>query len=191
MDKIYSILFATLFISSSALAQWELVNNESTLNFVSVKKSTIAEAHHFQSIKGTIDDNGNIAVTIDLESVETNISIRNDRLKSMLFQVSKFPKASIKATIEPKKLANMDIGDSMIHKTTLKTSLHGVSDQISTDIRVIKLKDNKLLAASINPIIINTDKYKLTAGVELLRKAAKLSSISTAIPVSFSFTFTN
>lgn len=191
MGKIYSILFATLFISSSALAQWELVNNESTLNFVSVKKSTVAEVHHFQSLKGTIDDSGNIAVTVDLKSVETNITIRNDRLKSMLFEASKFPKASINAKIDPKKLASMDIGDSMIHTTTFKTSLHGISNQIITDIRVIKLKGNKLLAISVNPIILNTDKYTLTAGVELLRKAAKLSSISTAIPVSFSFMFTN
>ncbi len=189
MAKILSILFATLCISSSALAQWELINDESTLNFISVKKSAVAEVHQFKSLSGTLDKKGIISVTVDLSSAETGIAIRNDRLKSMLFEVASFPKANIKASVDPKKIAAMQAGDSIILPINFKASLHGVSEKIPADVRIIKLSGNRLLALSVKPIIINTYTYKLSDGIELLRKAAKLPSISTAVPVSFSFIF--
>lgn len=189
MTKIFSILFATFIISSNAFAQWELINDESTINFISIKKSAVGEVHHFKALNGTIDNSGKIVISIDLSSAETGIAIRNDRLKSMLFEVASFPKANIKASIDPKKLAAMKIGDSIILSSSFKASLHGISDKIVTDVRIVKLNDNKLLAMSVKPIIINTYTYKLSDGIELLRKAAKLPSISKAVPVSFSLMF--
>ncbi len=189
MTKIFSILFATFIISSNAFAQWELINDESTINFISIKKSAVGEVHHFKTFDGTIDNSGKIVISIDLSSAETGIAIRNDRLKSMLFEVASFPKANIKASIDPKKIAAMKFGDSIILSTSFKASLHGISDKIVTDVRIVKLNDNKLLAMSVKPIIINTYTYKLSDGIELLRKAAKLPSISTAAPVSFSLMF--
>lgn len=189
MAKTLSILFATLFISSGAFAQWELINDESTINFISVKKSAVGEVHHFKSLNGTINDSGKITISVALSSAETGIAIRNDRLKSMLFEIASFPKATINASIDPNIIAKMKVGDSTILPTSFKASLHGISDKIVSDIRIVKLNDNKLLAMSVKPIIINTHTYKLSDGIELLRKAAKLPSISTAVPVSFSLLF--
>jgi len=189
MTRMLSLLILSFFITSNALAQWKLVNEESSLNFISVKKSKVAETHYFKAIEGSVDDSGNISVDVDLSSAETNIAIRNDRLSSMLFEVSKFPKANITASIDPKTLSSLKVGDSVIQAMSFNVSLHGVENTIKTKVRIIKLNNNKILVFSVTPIIIDASKYKLTEGIEMLRKAAKLPSISPVSPVSFSFMF--
>jgi len=56
-------------------------------------------------------------------------------------------------------------------------------------VRVVKLSKDRILAASVKPIIVNADQYELLGGVEKLREVANLPSISTAVPVTFSFVF--
>jgi len=48
---------------------------------------------------------------------------------------------------------------------------------------------NQVMITSIKPVIINAEDYKLSEGVEMLRSVAKLSSISMAVPVTFSLVF--
>jgi len=67
--------------------------------------------------------------------------------------------------------------------------LHGVSKEMATEVRVVKLAKNRILAVSVNPIIVNADQYNLLEGVEKLREVANLPSISTAVPVTFSLIF--
>jgi len=189
MFKRCMFLVATLFLSTNALAQWELVNNESTLNYVSLKKSKVGEVNSFKQLNGSIERNGKVSVDIDLGSVETNIPIRNERMKSMLFEIASFSKANINATLDSKMLDKMNIGET--HKDTISfnLSLHGISKVMETDVRVVKLAKNRILAASVNPIIVNADQYNLLEGVEKLREVANLPSISTAVPVTFSLIF--
>jgi polyisoprenoid-binding protein YceI len=189
MPKRYIIILATLFISSNALAQWDIVNDESTVNYVSIKKSTVGEVNSFKGLNGTIDGNGKISVDIDLGSVETNIPIRNERMKTMLFEVASFSKANISAALDPNKLDKMKIGETYKDSISFNLSLHGVSNEMVTDVRVVKLEENRILAVSVSPIIVNADQYNLSKGVEQLREVANLPSISTAVPVTFSLIF--
>ncbi len=189
MIKRCIIILATLFLSSNALAQWELVNDESTVNYVSIKKSKAGEVNSFKELSGSIEGNGKITVDIDLGSVETNIPIRNERMKTMLFEVASFSKANISATLDPKILDKMNIGETYKDTIRFNLSLHGVSKEMATDVRVVKLAKNRILAVSVNPIIVNADQYNLLEGVEKLREVANLPSISTAVPVTFSLIF--
>ena len=189
MLKTSIFIFTALFLSSNALAQWELMNDESTVNYVSIKKSNVGEVNSFKKLNGSIEDNGKISVDIDLGSVETNIPIRNDRMKTMLFEVASFSKANISADLDSKALDKMNIGETYKDSIRFNLSLHGVSKEIVTDVRVVKLAKNRILAVSVNPIIVNADQYNLLEGVEKLREVANLPSISTAVPVTFSLIF--
>ena len=182
-------VLAMLFLSSNALAQWELVNDESTVNYVSIKKINVGEVNSFRELNGSIEDNGKVSVDIDLGSVETNIPIRNERMKTMLFEVTSFSKANISADLDPEALDKMNIGETYKETITFNLSLHGVSKEMATDVRVVKLAKNRILAVSVNPIIVNADQYNLLEGVEKLREVASLPSISTAVPVTFSLIF--
>jgi len=189
MLKKYVFLLSTLLLSSNAIAQWELVNDKSTINYVSTKASKIGEINSFKKLNGTLKDTGELSLIIDLSSVETNIAIRNERVKTMLFDIASFSSANISADIDPKLINELTVGKSYQSTIDFNLSLHGVSQKITTDIQVVKLANNDILAFSLNPIIINADKYNLVAGIEKLREIANLPSISPVVPVSFSLVF--
>ena len=182
-------ILATLFLSANALAQWELVNDESTVNYVSTKNSKVGEVNSFKQLNGSLKRNGKISVDIDLGSVETNIPIRNERMKSMLFEIASFSKANVSAALDVKAIDKMAIGETYKDSISFNLSLHGVSKEMATDVQVVKLAKNRILAISMNPVIVNADQYNLLEGVEKLREAANLPSISTAVPVTFSLMF--
>ena len=165
------------------------MDNGSTVNYVSIKKSQVGEVNSFKKLNGSIESNGNMSVDIDLASVETNIPIRNERMKTMLFEIDSFSKATISAALDPKALDQMDIGETYRDSIGFELSLHGVSKEMVTDVRVVKLAKNRILAISEAPIIVNADQYKLLEGVKKLQEVANLPSISTAVPVTFSLIF--
>ncbi|MBU2924379.1 YceI family protein [Colwellia sp. 4_MG-2023] len=189
MLKKYVFLLSTLLLSSNAIAQWELVNDKSTINYVSTKASKVGEVNSFKKLNGTLKDTGELSLAIDLSSVETNIAIRNERVKTMLFDVASFSNANISANLDPKLFSELTVGESYQSTISFNLSLHGVSQQITTDIQVVKLAKNDILAFSLSPIIINANKYNLVAGIEKLREVANLPSISPVVPVSFSLVF--
>lgn len=183
------MLLATLLLSSNAFAQWELMNDESTVSYVSIKKSIVGEVNGFGTLDGSIASNGAMSVVIDLGSVETNIPIRDERMKTMLFEVASFPTATISATLDPDALKQMKVGETYRESVNFNLSLHGISKQLTTDVRVVKLSNNRILAVSEKPVIVSADEYNLSKGVEKLREVASLPSISTAVPVTFSLVF--
>ncbi len=189
MFKKYVFILVTLFLSSNALAQWELVNDESTVNYVSIKKSKVGEVNSFKKLNGSIERNGKVSVDIDLASVETNIPIRNDRMKSIFFEIASFPKANISTTLDFKSLDNMSVGETYKDSVIFNLSLHGVAKEITTNVRIVKLEKNRILAVAMSPIVVSADQYNLSEGVEKLREVANLPSISTAVPVTFSLIF--
>jgi len=187
MKKLLVLTFL-IFIPFSAYAQWNLDNSSSSINFISIKKSSVGEVHAFKNISGFIK-NGTATVKIDLSSVETNISIRNERMKSMLFDIANFSTASISSKIMMNQLTNMKNGDMKRSKMDFSVTLHGVTKLIQIDVQVIKLTAHSILIASTSPFILKAKDFQLAEGIEALRTIAKLPSISTAVPVSFSLLF--
>ncbi len=178
-----------IFVPFSAYAQWNLSDNNSFINFISIKKSSIGEVHTFKKISGVIK-NDTATVDIDLSSVETNIAIRNDRMKSMLFNVANFSTASISSKIIEEQLTNMKSGDIRQSKVDFTVKLHGVTKLIQVDVQLVKLTDHSILVTSTSPFILKASDFNLSQGIDALRNIAKLPSISTAVPVSFSLMFT-
>jgi len=178
-----------VFISFSANAQWQLSESGSTVKFVSIKNSTVAEVHTFKGLSGAINK-GIATVDIKLASVETNIPIRNDRMRTMLFEVANFSVASISTKAMLGQLDKMKNGDKVQSKVDLDVKLHGITKVMSADIQVVKLNDSEILVSSISPLILRAEDFNLSNGVDALRDIAKLTSISTAVPVTFNLVFT-
>ena len=87
MRKTSSILISLLLtatVSLPALAAWKLDNANSELSFISVKKANIAENHNFAKLAGNINEQAQVNISVDLTSVNTNIAIRDDRMKNCL-----------------------------------------------------------------------------------------------------------
>ncbi|PKH03130.1 YceI family protein [Psychromonas sp. MB-3u-54] len=189
MKGVSIIALLLVCLSPSAFAQWELQESESTLNVVSVKKSTVGEVHSFSKINGSINDAGEVMVNIDLGSIETNVDVRNERMKAILFETSDFMEAKISGSVNVNKLSELNAGDTYIESVKFNLSLHGVSREITSDVQVTKLSGERLLVTSLKPFILSANDYGLAEGIEMLRTVASLPSISTAVPVTYNFIF--
>jgi polyisoprenoid-binding protein YceI len=187
--KKWWILLALLLLPATAWAGGlKLDNAMSVVSFVSVKKASVGEVHHFTRISGKADAH-QASVRIDLASVDTGIDIRNQRMRSMLFDVARFPSATIRADIAALDVQGLKPGGHVTGALTLHVDLHGVSKSLPATVTVVRLGDGGLLVSSRAPIIVNAADFGLEKGIEALRQVAKLPSIATAVPVSFELYF--
>ncbi len=77
------LLSALCFSASQVYADWQLEADQSHIHFVSIKKAQVGEVHTFKQLSGSIDESGKAAITIQLDSVETQVPIRNERMREM------------------------------------------------------------------------------------------------------------
>ena len=96
-----TVISLVLGCASSWCGAWDLQADASTFNFVSVKKDTIGEVLHFKKLSGQIDKNGKAGITIDLNSVDTGVQIRDERMREFLFETGKYPSATYQANVDP------------------------------------------------------------------------------------------
>lgn len=183
-------LMSLLVLPLSALADWQLVGSDSSVQFVSVKKSTIAETHSFKGLSGKITDDGKAEVGIELASVETNIPIRNERMQKLLFDTAKFARAVISAQVDTDQLKSLTPGKTMAVSADLDLDVHGSQKTEKAQLQVTGLENGGLLVTTTAPIVINAGDYKLLEGVEKLREIAGLDSISPIVPVTVKLVFT-
>jgi polyisoprenoid-binding protein YceI len=167
---------------------WQLNAAHSNISFVSTKKVDIAEVHRFKQLQGSLSEQGQLALVVDLVSVDTGISIRDERMASLLFEVAKYPKLELSAQVNPKLIDDLPLGATLATQVEVKIHLHGLVQTKDIDVLVAKLTPNKLVVASMAPVIVMADDFNLGAGVNKLRDIAGLSSISMAVPVSFVLT---
>lgn len=189
MNKIALIMLIIMGFSPSVLADWELLNSESTIHYVSIKKSKIGEVGSFNNLTGSINEEGKVALSINLASIETDIAIRNERMKTMLFEIEKFAQAKISGSVDLRAVSSLKPGDTYTASTTLILSLHGVSKEISSDAQITMLSHKRLLVTSLKPLVISAEDFNLAEGVEKLRSVADLPVISTAVPVTYKLVF--
>lgn len=189
MKLIKSAMLGLCLLSShSLMAAWQLDNKDSHLSFVSIKKDAIAETHYFHQMHGFIADNGSAKVSLDLTSVETNIPIRNERMKQHLFNTNSFSSATIASKFDPTLLTSLKTGQSTIADVTFTLNLHGQQQDIQSRVRITKLQDS-LFVSSMSPVLIYASQFNLVQGIQTLRDLAKLPNIATAVPVSFNLAF--
>ncbi|MCL1090518.1 YceI family protein [Shewanella profunda] len=190
MRKWIGITALLTMASFSCAAQWQVLEQDSRVSFISLKKGDIGEIHHFKQLKGTLKDNGQFELAIPLVSVATGIEVRDERMQNLLFEVSLYPQLKLTSQVDSKMLKDLAVGEAKVTDIDGKIALHGKEQTKTFSVILTKISDNKLMVSSFQPIIINANEFDLVAGVEKLRDIAGLSSISQAVPVSFVLTLT-
>lgn len=183
------ILLTLLSAAAAAQADWTLDSDGSELSFVTIKAQDVAEVSTFRELSGTVGSDGLARVVIQLASVDTLIPIRDERMRDILFQTGLFPTANVTANLDIVKLTRMAPGASEAVTTELVLSLGESTLPITTDLLVTRLAPDRMLVATLKPIIVNAASVGLADGVEKLREVAGLPSISKAVPVSFVLQF--
>lgn len=146
----------------------------------------IEEVQAFKQVDGSVGDPGKLQLSVDLASVETNIPLRNDRLKYLLFKVASFPQAVFTGEVDVHRFDALRVGTSADVELTGRLTIAGQSKPLSANLRVVKLASNALLVGTRTPIVVNLKDYGLQDGVEALRSVMNLNVLASSAPVSFS-----
>ena len=185
-----SLYFWVLFLfSTPVFSDWSLVNEESRINFISIKASDIAEIHTFKELSGRVKNNGQAQVIVNLSSLETLIPIRNERMGNLLFETKVYPIAIFKLKIDLQTILLTEVGKSsdVTYRGMLK--LKGKQFSMPVKLNVTRLSDQSFSVRSSEPLLLNADRLGLSSGIESLRVIAGLPSISKSVPVTFSLIF--
>ena len=86
---------------------WNLDGEASELRFLSVKKSKIAETSSFATLSGLITEEGQAQVRVLLDSVDTQVDLRNVRMRFLFFETFRFPEAVITTQLSPELLTDL------------------------------------------------------------------------------------
>ena len=191
-QKLITTTIVSAFLASlslSALGDWELVPGESDIAFATIKNSAVVESHTFERFSGEVTLSGAANIRVDLASLETRIPIRNERMGTLLFNIDQFPSLDINSKLDVKSLANMEEGASTHLEVPAKINLHGTEANILLPLVVTRLSSKRFQVVTTKPVIAYASQFGLTEGVEALRLIAKLSTITPAVPVTFSLIF--
>jgi len=161
---------------------WKLNTAYSNIAIITTKNDSISEVSAFNSFSGTINKNNFLSIEINLKSLETNITIRNQRIQKHLFQSDLYPTADIHTQLKPEDLT------PGVHTITFDVDLHGVSGILTAEFMVFEQFGNKVITLHA-PLIIKAEDFALEHGIVTLRKLAKLNSIDFTVPINLVLSF--
>ena len=176
------ILLSGVGFMAPVQADWT-VSDSSRIGFVSIKNNRIGENNAFERVSGSISESGQVAVSVDLSSVETGIGIRNERLQKMLFEVASFPTASIDAALSDSQIAALRAGGARAESVSVNIRLHGKTVSKTANVSVSS-SGGDVRVTTTQPIVITAQEFGLESGVEALQQIAGLNAISRSIPVT-------
>ena len=185
----YFVSILSIFSGAVSANDWTLLADESRVAFVSVKAETIGEVHYFTNLEGSVSTAGDVIIQLPLESVETGIDIRNERMREFLFETVNFPAAIITAKINPADYKNISIGNRSLVTLTALLDLHSITSELEFEAFVTRVANNKMAVDTVSPILIDADEFELGTGIDALKELAGLDMISPIIPVTFSLMF--
>lgn len=171
---------------------WLLDGDRSSIEYVSVKKAHTAELNTFiaeegqaPALSGSISKTGDAVFTINLNDVSTGVALRNSRLVSLLFETDFLPLAYVRAHVDSDLLSAMAVGETHLLTLAAELSLHGIKQALSAEVLIVKTSASAVSISTIEPLLIDSNSFDMSYGIELLRTVADLTSIGEVVPVYF------
>jgi len=183
-NRLAWLALTALMSTAPAWADWQIAEG-SRIQFVSIKQNKIGEISHFERITGAVSAQGQVDIRISLDSLETMIGIRNQRMKDLLFEVGIYPEAVITSQLSADALALVAAEQGGEVTADIAIDLHGDTVTKPVKLLVTPLSDG-LAVSTTEPILINASEFGLEPGVAALQEVAGLLAISRVVPVTVS-----
>jgi len=186
--------FALMAISASAQSAdpfengWALDSEASALRFMSVKKGDLAETNSFATLSGLITEDGKAQIRILLDSVDTNVDLRNVRMRFLFFETFLHPEATITAQLDPAALTDLHVTRRKMVDLDYSLTLHGVTVNKSAEVALTLVSNDRVTVSATTPIALTLAEFNLEGGREKLQEAAGVTIVPLGI-VSFDFVF--
>lgn len=167
---------------------WELDASASELQFLSVKKNSVAEHSGFATLTGVISPEGDADIRIQMDSVDTQIDLRNVRMRFLFFETFNFPEAVITAKLPPEELVDLHKVRHKIIDLPYTLSLHGIKKDSVAQVAITLVDNDRVAVANTTPIAIALPDFNLEEGRAKLEEAAGVDILPFGF-VSFGFVF--
>lgn len=172
-----------------AAAQWQLNTTDSSVLFGSVKKGAVYETSRFEQFSGHIGRRGIAELTIELASVDTGIDIRDSRMRTMLFNLTDYPRAQIQVPVDVEQFNAMVPGELWPLSAGGKVLLNGHERTVLAELHIYRLTEQRWLVKTAEPVVLNLAEFGLLGGLDALREIAGLDSIMPRVPVSLELVY--
>ncbi|MEW7857701.1 YceI family protein [Pseudomonas chlororaphis] len=169
-----------------AQANWYLDNESSRLSFVTTKNANVSEVQRFLVLHGKVDAKGMAQLEVELDSINSGIPLRDERMRKELFEIERHPDALINAQINLRPINDLAPGAQIELRLPVNVTLHGKQHEYSAELLATRLDE----VVTLEPLVLNAADFDLVPGLETLRKAAGLSAISLSVPVGAVLIFT-
>ena len=191
MFNVKPLVFALLTCAAvPAHADWYLDNESSRLSFVTTKNTEVAEVQRFLVLHGKVDAKGAARLEVELDSINSGIPLRDERMRKELFEIKTFPEAQISAQINLQPINDLASGAQLELRLPLSVTLHGKPQTYSAELLSTRLDERRFQVVTLEPVVLHAEDFDLAPGVATLRKAAGLKSISLSVPVGAVLIFT-
>ncbi len=178
-----------LVIFGNAQAQWNLDKSQSELYFTFIKAAQIGTVGHFESFDAHVTEQGKANLTVDLASLNTGIEKRDNRLRNIFFNTSKYPTAYIEISLSKTIQKRLQVGETEQVRVSAKVTLHGKTQRLRELVNVTLLNENTVEVATAIPVLLDVSDYGLMPGIQKLIELAGVKSISQSVPVTFRLRF--
>lgn len=181
------LLLWIVWIPMAVQATWLVNPKNSIIQFDSTKilktGKKVKESNTLSSVKGSIDPQGRFDIDIDLDSLETHIPIRNDRVKKYLFHTERQRYAKIRGELSPSNLQLLKSFDGEATTTQKFTlNLNGVQLPVTGEF-IFNHKGKNTSIKSSKPIVLSIQDLHAESGLYKLIRLAGLDTISFEVPV--------
>lgn len=183
------LLLAPCVLWPALAGAWDLDPAASSLSVVSVKNGDVEEVHRFTGLTGAVADNGAALVAVALGSVETGIEVRDERMRTMLFDLAGHPYALVTTRLDTAAIEGLAAGASQTVQAPLAIEANGTRVETVATLAVTRLDADRVAVATPSPIEIDAARFGFGPGIERLRAVAGLDSISVLVPATAELVF--
>jgi polyisoprenoid-binding protein YceI len=169
---------------------WQVDNAQSSISFVTTKAGQagvggVGEIQSFKKFSGGLNAAGQISFDIELASVDTGVEIRDQRLRTMLWNVAASPKATFTAKLDTAAMNGIDATATRDMDIEGSLTMAGQTKPVAAKLRVARLGGGALMVTTRAPIVLNVNDFGLKAGVEAMREVMGLNFLASSAPVTF------
>jgi len=189
----FPLVVATLLLAGVVLparANWYLDGESSRLSFISSKNGNVSEVQRFLVLHGQVQPDGLARLEVELESINSGIPLRDERMRAELFEIKQFAEATVTAQINLAPIQDLANGAQLELRLPLTVSLHGKQHEYNVELLATRLDERRFQVVTLEPVVLNAADFDLAPGLEKLRNLAGLSAISLSVPVNAVLIFT-
>ena len=168
--------------------EWKLDAETSSLTFQSVKNGAKVETSSFASFDGSVDANGVATMTIQLDSIDTAVDLRNVRMRFLFFETFKYPTATVRSYLTEEMLADLAKNKRTRQSVDFELDLHGIKKTLAANTVLTMFAEDQISIATSSPVSINAEDFGLSEGIIKLQDTANVQIVPSG-SVSFDFTF--